>query len=536
MTICLMLALGGQVYAATSVSQFGITWTFDHNYTMGVFANNDPWVVGPVTVIGISPSSTNISGRVKNGSMVNPSGGGETQGYDSSMAISYSAALNKGLNLPLVLPAGSSLVSSISQDGAGVLPQLKTAAILTILASAPPAGSFRPAYCGSDKTIKFNKSNLDYSKLAKLEPTSSTPSLATVERMFERPWLDHTPNWSARYLHPLDNMPDYGREIADNVGVGALILHLNFTDAQKETLLIRFVQLGIDLYGIVANGGEDNWNADGGHASGRKWPILFAGIVLNDSDMKAIGTTTRYKSYLSPYPAFGEDLQTFYISQSDIDLKGHKDADGMAQEDYIPGDLGKPEWGIRHYESPLKDDRAWVSDTKSVYRRCCTATAWGGIALAAHIMNAKTLWNHNAFFDYMDRYMAVEPLQTQDKNNYTCWSAFVCEMWKYRKDYPPVWTDGLATTTTTTPNPPSTSTTTTTVTSSTTTTAASTTTTIDPNIIPYNSNYIMPIEGMPFNLQYLRGKTVNRGIYQIKVEIVKEGGQTSIYERKLTVK
>jgi hypothetical protein len=27
--------------------------------------------------------------------------------------------------------------------------------------------------------------------------------------------------------------------------------------------------------------------------------------------------------------------------------------------------------------------------------------------LAAHIMGAKSLWNHNAIFDYEDRYMAI---------------------------------------------------------------------------------------------------------------------------------
>ena len=325
--------------AATQVSQFGITWTFDKDYTVGQFANGDYYVVGPVTVTGINPPSATVSGWTKNGSMVNPTAG-MSQGYDSSQNF-WVASLNKGLTMPLVIPAGSSLIStiSVSTSGASQSSQLQSAAILTVLSSAPSAGSFRPPYCGTNKTIKFNKSQLDYTKLANLASTPSQPRLAqqtgdaqadSVERMFERPWIDHIESWAGEYFHPTDTMPMYGRDLCDQMGTAALMLHLNFTNAQKETLMIRFVQLGIDNYGIIVNGGQDNWDADGGHASGRKWPILFAGIVLNDPDMKAVGTTTKFPCQFSPYPAFGEDLQTFYVAQSDINLKGHQDGDGQA--------------------------------------------------------------------------------------------------------------------------------------------------------------------------------------------------------------
>jgi hypothetical protein len=37
-------------------------------------------------------------------------------------------------------------------------------------------------------------------------------------------------------------------------------------------------ELGIDNYGVLKAGGK--WPADGGHMNGRKWPILFAGLLL----------------------------------------------------------------------------------------------------------------------------------------------------------------------------------------------------------------------------------------------------------------
>ena len=54
--------------------------------------------------------------------------------------------------------------------------------------------------------------------------------------------------------------------------------------AQKQTLLYRFVQLGIDHYGLVKNGA--NWgNVGGTIGPGRKMQILFAGLMLGKPEM-----------------------------------------------------------------------------------------------------------------------------------------------------------------------------------------------------------------------------------------------------------
>ena len=100
---CLLLAvnvaLPSTVFAveADSITQFGITWTFDRDYTVGQFANGDYWVVGPVTIIGIDPPSTEINGRTKNGSMLNIITSHHTysagkQGFDS--VLNYYDAVN----------------------------------------------------------------------------------------------------------------------------------------------------------------------------------------------------------------------------------------------------------------------------------------------------------------------------------------------------------------------------------------------------------------------------------------------------------
>ncbi|MDY7075402.1 MAG: hypothetical protein SXV54_00625, partial [Chloroflexota bacterium] len=298
---------------------------------------------------------------------------------------------------------------------------------LTVIEAPAPTGSFRPPYCGSDKTVQFNKDQVNASLLANLSLVSMIPDVATVERYFERPWIDHVPNWLAGYLHPEENMPYYGRGMSSQVGNGALMLHLDFPRAQKETLLIRYIQLGIDLYGIVQDDGENNWTPNGGITTGRKWPIIFAGLMLGDEEMKHIGPGDGSGAVL-----FSEDAQTFYVSQQDIDMTHDPDLRGCYLAEYEQSDLGLPEWGIRHATKPDQDNKPWCA----IYRRCCTANSWSGFVLAVHIMGVKELWAHDALFDYQDRYMATEPPYTWTR----CWSDFTEEMWDtYRADYGPVW-------------------------------------------------------------------------------------------------
>jgi len=78
----------------------------------------------------------------------------------------------------------NSLVSVISFETGSTDPMLRTAAVLTVLKAPAPDGSFGPSYSGNDKTIKFNKNDLDYSLLQSLTPVQNTPSLQAVERFF----------------------------------------------------------------------------------------------------------------------------------------------------------------------------------------------------------------------------------------------------------------------------------------------------------------------------------------------------------------
>ena len=440
----------------TSLSQFGITWTFNQSVQYGTFANGDYWVVGSVKITSITPASVVSGGRTINGAMLNvdidnlPSGGipGRDQPYQSfdsgasTFSSTYNAARPGGNDLsadnPLNVPAGSSLISTVSLGTCTSSTCLRTAAVLTILPSALDRNDyyFRPSMYGAIKTVRFNKDQLDYSKLETLTITSAMQTAlindnrarihqqvgdsqgASIERMFERPWLDYQGFWSGDLLHPSENMPNYGDALAQQVGTAALLLNLNINEdarpvnEEKETLLIRFLQLGIDNYGVIENGGIKNWPPDGGHDVSQKWPIVFAGIMFNYDGMKNIGVISDIRN---PNYILLEDAKSFYVMNTDPAYALSSCTVSNANNinygcgGYTSDDIGLPDYGIRHGHYPtwtIDDKKDWSSGY-----RASNGNALGGAVFAAKIMEAKTgaktLWNHDAFFDYEDRYYDV---------------------------------------------------------------------------------------------------------------------------------
>ncbi len=94
-------------------------------------------------------------------------------------------------------------------------------------------------------------------------------------------------------------------------------------------------------------------------------------------------------------------------------------------------------WGINHSTIPTYDGANWNAS----YRNTCTANAWAGFVLAAHIMDAKSDWNHNALFDYMDRYMQKHADLGNTGTWYRQWNRFTEDMWDtYRANYGSIWT------------------------------------------------------------------------------------------------
>jgi len=99
-----------------SVTQNGITWTFDADCQVGQFYLGDWWVVGPVTISSISPG---WDGQ-RNGSLIDPDASTDTQGYRAGLDVQYVDSLNVATRLPLTIDprqGSQGVVSLISSIG-----------------------------------------------------------------------------------------------------------------------------------------------------------------------------------------------------------------------------------------------------------------------------------------------------------------------------------------------------------------------------------------------------------------------------------
>jgi hypothetical protein len=421
----------GSIPTTKSITQYGITWTFAEPVPFGQFVNGDFWVVDPgngVEIINITPGDAIRTGTTQhmNGSMLNPHTA--LQGYDGYYNPygyqNYDASKNVGIGIspstPLTLSGNISLVSTESNllPGENHLSYVKNAAVLTCLSSIPPTGCFRPGISSTTKTL-HNISSIDYSKLKSLS-VSNRPTLQILQAYsdrFKMVWLTHDGAHTARYMHPSGSgMDNY--YYAGDFSQAAELLHLDYTKAEKESLLINFMQLGIDLYSYIESG-EFGWPPNGGHGSARKWPILFTGIMLDYAPMKNIGQKSGNYLYAnghvpgnppSDYIHFGEDGQTFYVTQFDVDITNSV---AWAPDFRNPGTetrysvamLGMPEWAIRHSIDPEVSDASWTSEYRNVY--AVPGPSMAGTMMSCLVMGAKSLWNNNAFFDYQDRYWAI---------------------------------------------------------------------------------------------------------------------------------
>ena len=405
-------ALSGEdVKQRDAITQYGVTWTFTQPVSAGRFVTGDWWVAGPVTIASVTPGAT--AGR--HGSVVNPPAG-STQGYDDRIA-GFDASLRA--EFPLVLEPGQSLVSTASVDTIGqktpdtVRRQycrgpLRTAVVLTCLEEAPPADAFRPAYVGTWKE-RFTVSQLRRDLLPQLKAPGTVPDVEPYERDLERIWLDHMRQWVNRQMHPLENMPDYGREITNIVSDVALLLLLEDPGNQRRTLLLRYIQKGIDYYGVCQS--DNNlWIGNGGHNSGRKWPILFAGLMLGHQGMMNVEATFQEDQQTYHGKGFSGQKALWTISP-DNPNRCHEEADPETWKTFgdEKGNNGLKAEGYRKLNGPT----------------------WVGQALAARLTGMTTDWNHPAFFDYVDRWYR----ETQSANQ------FVKAMWMTYRDQ----ADGIGT-------------------------------------------------------------------------------------------
>ena len=453
----------------TSVSQYGMTWTFDKPARVGQFVNGDFYVVGPVTITEITPrplygaeipadqldatdKNQPEKDRVRNGFMLNPPAERESllrqrrQELFRPVAHPKAPGLHEAGRLPRLDDQHADgrgrstppLQMTSHRDG---IPRrddsspVKDAAVLTCVAEPQPADAFRPAFCDRTQKIYLAR-NLKRELLPAVAAPGDTPKLEEYIRYTQRPWVN-TVLLRLRRTRRQHAAGTAARSAASSA-MRRCSCAATSRPEQKEPLLDNFVQVGIDLGGMI-RAGHPGWYCWGGHGSGRKLPIVFAGFLLGDEELANIN-----KSF--PKACFGEDEQTAYgdcWTGAKVVFTGHSGIDEVTGigRDYV---RGPDAWGPYEHTQPSTWGRGQM--TSEGYRRSSTTHGWVAQALALRLLHAEKAWDHDAFFDYVDRWMyekddpSIRP-QSRTGHDYDqdwcaagpCSEKFVNEMWaKYR--------------------------------------------------------------------------------------------------------
>jgi hypothetical protein len=481
-----------EVKNRSEVSQNGVTWKFDHPVKSGQFVNGDWWVVGPVTVVSVSPMPApgpldgevtfraavkdlvkDIKGpmnfilgfvppqlitnendnRMRNGSMVITKFGPH-QGYDSR-STTYDPSAS--IVYPYKLDANRTLISTISEanpvpdsfchpiNWSGEKKQrtlLKTAVVLTCLASEPPPDAFRPAYAGTDKKI-YRAGDLKWDLLLNLK-------LDNMDDYFQKPWFGagEVATWQDfegyfqpvflydfggidfnqvdSYLEPAQNQSMaetacFGREDSRLVSIASLMVHLDVPKEKKRKLVDGLVQRGIDLSGAIKAGNEADPDRCDWLQSGLKWPIFFSSLMLDKPELR---------QFANPIP-FHEDITTYYGTG----WFGQTALWRIVWHDHL----------IDSDEERSPEQRIGNDGISENYRSYgSSGKAYLGTALSIRLMKAIKIWGHDAFLDYCDRWIDDDPrykeargLNLQPDWETNTWDPFVTAMWKaYRKTAP----------------------------------------------------------------------------------------------------
>jgi hypothetical protein len=428
--LCAVLPLWvGWGMAATSnhVTQYGITWQFDHSYTVGQFANGDWWVLGPVTITTITPDyrtrdfwdftaaqAKGVVFKKINGWQVNPVAS-DPQGFDGTL-YEFDSTVVPGL--PYLAQPGASIVKAVSDTNPATMDtryqpdtrmqgvnNLLTAAVLTVVGAVPPDSGrtvFRPPYVGTDKPY-YSTNNLHTELLPSLAPVTNTPTLAWVEEQFRRVQLNHKLGVIGALLRPAENMASpYQPTNAVRNDKGTLRLLLNDPLAQKMPALIYYVQYGIDIHYFAQ--GDPDWPGEGyGVEPGHKLPWVFAAVLLDDPAMKHMaGDTTRLKNdnksiaFTSKGNVVWGDAETFTWAMS---------AQEASYWGYI---IDPPTYNGANATDPYGYiDHSMTSEKMcDGYQVCCLSQPLKGGALTALLVpGMQAAWNHPAFFNYIDRWV-----------------------------------------------------------------------------------------------------------------------------------
>jgi hypothetical protein len=235
---------------------------------------------------------------------------------------------------------------------------------------------------------------------------------------------------------PRENSPDYIQYYALLLSEASVYCLTDWSDNDEDEkeLIINYLQLALDYYTMQTNGG----GARG--AFNFRWPIIFAGIMLGDDNMKNLWINGNYST-----PSYADAKVYTYADAKRTRQSKVLSLGKVGQEQQFLwrneiGDLGEhenlhpTEWVNQDFFTILKT----LGNTQEGYRRMHTPYMVG-FSLCVQIYDAEAELAFPDYIPYVKRWMSESKVFLESKgfvpNNdthpvQTSRNAYVDERWK----------------------------------------------------------------------------------------------------------
>jgi hypothetical protein len=262
---------------------------------------------------------------------------------------------------------------------------------------------------------------------------------------------------SGASMHPQTNYGDSYSGQDPTVQNAALLACLASQD--QTTIARHLIQVGIDSYEVHLQNGAGFWNLGGLQTTDVKFPILFAGHLLDNAGMKAPRSDLSEVSKPNLFK-FAEDGFSFMgdAIATENPYEGGGGADWQASAPWWGDDcaeIGQSAEPFNNHncraQSPANqacgvspgthaatDADRYPGDADSFcatpgqYRTCCQCGNMG-YGLAARLIDSaaiKTLWSHAPFFEYLDRIYAEGEADAEGTGPASMYGSLLCkQMW-----------------------------------------------------------------------------------------------------------
>jgi hypothetical protein len=182
-------------------------------------------------------------------------------------------------------------------------------------------GTFRPGYVDGDNVLRhWSDANTALLPDLALPGGASLPSTGRMAHV----WLHNGPSTTlsdgmtsvGATIHPNQNMPPYPRD--SSMVVSAYATAVCVDSADRDTYAKELIQVGIDHYGAHTVLPEHVFMGVGGFGNGWKFPIVFAGFLLEDVTLQDFNDLMPTKYGGDTVYSFGEDGMT-YLGEDEHD-------------------------------------------------------------------------------------------------------------------------------------------------------------------------------------------------------------------------